>query len=353
MPSHYFDHAATTPVDPRVLREMLPYFSESYGNPHSIHEPGQRARAAVERARRQVAALIGAEDPHQIVFTSGATESNQWALRLFPGGTVSPFEHSSVREPALRLGYRIAPASGPEIQWPEAPGPLVSLMKVGNELGTIFAPEALCGQGFAVHCDATQAVGKVPFEVAAIDFVSLSAHKFYGPKGVGALYLREGLAEPFVIGGGQEEGRRGGTLNVPGIAGMGLAAEFAAEERDEAARQAEACRAALLEALRPLSDWRVHGSAPASPFILSLGFLGIEGQPLVVELDHLGFAVSSGAACSSTMTEPSPVLEAMGIEEAWRPGTLRISFGKANTPASADALGKAVYTCVEKIRNLE
>lgn len=352
----YFDNAATTPLDPRVLEAMLPWLSEDFGNANSIHSPGLHAYAAVERAREKVAAAIGAEDPSEIVFTSGATEANNWVLAAFPGGWVSPVEHSSIWE---QIGPR-GLSSGHEI--PETG--FVSMMAVNNETGGVYGrPRAE-----KVHVDATQAIGKLPFSVEGADFVSFSAHKFHGPKGVGALFARGAeFPAPLLFGGEQESGYRAGTLNVPAIVGMGEAIEIAHSVCEGSMTRAMALEDAVREELEPLSDWHRNGNgmdplrdatggfSPGnlpSPFIVSLSFLGIEGETLVVEMDRRGYAISSGAACSSRSTEPSHVLTALGYPSEWLRGTIRISFGRFNGVDETVEMARTLRECVRSLRRL-
>lgn len=366
----YFDNAATTPLDLRVLAAMRPWMDEHYGNANSIHSLGLRARDAVERARAQVAEAIGAEDPSEIVFTSGATEANNWLLSAFPGAWVSPVEHSSIWEQVEPRGLRVLPNNphewvGSDLISPELDG-LVSLMTVNNETGTQFVlpPAEL------LHTDATQAIGKVPFSVRRppglqpVDYVSFSAHKFHGPKGIGALYARDAnFPPPLLFGGEQESGHRAGTLNVPAIVGMGEAIQIAIDELEERSSKTNELRPIVLGLLEGEADWVENGvqSPPGvsagfqglqpSPYILSLSFLGIEGEALVIDLDRQGFAISSGAACSSRSTEPSHVLTAMGYPLEWIRGTIRISFGAFNTVDAAHILGKCLRTTVSSLRS--
>lgn len=360
----YFDNASTSPLDPRVFDAMLPFLREECGNAHSVHQLGLRARAAVERAREQVAELVGAEDPAEIVFTSGATESNNWVLQAFPDAAVSAFEHASIRVPAARSGAVVLPhkgldvVPGPGFQWEDGRRTrnLVSLMAVNNEIGTIWDPKPWRPFADRVHSDLTQAVGKIPVDVRALDldFASFSAHKFHGPKGIGALYIRgmESIA-PLLSGGDQENGLRAGTLNVPAIVGMGEAARIAAAEQPSNFEQAEQLRQITLDSIGNLADFRVNGGHCVSPFILSLSFLGIEGETLVIELDHAGFAISSGAACSAHNREPSAVLAAIEPDDAWRRGTIRISFGRTNTPEAAERLGLHIRHAVQTLQKLK
>jgi len=350
----YFDNAATTPLDPRVLEAMLPWMQEDYGNANSIHSLGLKARDAVEKARAQVAEAIGAEDPSEIVFTSGATEANNWLLSAYPGAWVSPVEHSSIWEQVGPRGLQIltAPEGGGCIV---PPGQLGSLMRVNNETGAIYEPP----EAPLIHSDLTQAIGKVTTDLSRLHFATFSAHKFHGPKGIGALYARgANFPKPLLHGGEHEAGYRAGTLNVPAIVGMGEAIHISVDSEDHSAHHATHLKKVALEELEGISDW-VANPAPGlaasflgrpSPFILSLSFLGIEGETLVIELDRQGYAISSGAACSSRSTEPSHVLTAMGYPLEWIRGTIRISFGRYNTVEATQALAKALRSTVERLR---
>jgi cysteine desulfurase len=348
----YFDNAATTPLDPRVLADMVPFLTEEFGNAHSIHGFGTRAMAAVDLARARVASLLGAESPDQILFTSGATEANNWVIDAFDRGAISPFEHSAVREPARRKGFEVLSNEGEFIVAPAGRWPVISIMGVNNETGTMWDAHPLRCHAGALHSDMTQAFGKTEQTVEHLDFATFSAHKFYGPKGVGALYFAEAPPEPFILGGEQEHGYRGGTLNVPGIVGMGAAAAIARDELLENRLEAEVLRQIVLDGLRPLADWQVNGGERVSPYILSVSFQKIIGESLVVEADSRGFAISAGAACSSRSAEPSHVLRALGLEDGWLSGTVRISFGRFNSREAAQALAEMLLTGVEKLRTL-
>ncbi len=343
----YFDNAATTPLDERVLEAMLPWMTEHWGNANSPHQMGVEARQAVEWAREQVALLIGAEDPSEVTFTSGATEANNWVLSAYPDAAISPFEHSSIWE---HDGMKVLGNDGWSLHPPATQVELVSVMLVNNETGAILEPpptDAL------LHRDVTQAAGKLPVSLEGVAFASLSAHKFCGPKGVGALYIRSGLdLPPFMHGGEQEWGRRAGTLNVPGIVGMGRAAELAREEQEEHRIHAERLHAVLVEEIEKCSDARLNTHTSNSPYIASVSFLNLEGETLVVELDGQGFAVSSGAACSTGSTEPSHVLTALDIPSEWLRGTVRISFSPYNTVEAVHQLGQALRTSAESLRSL-
>lgn len=354
MNENYFDHAASTPVDPRVLEAMLPYFCEAHGNAHSLHAAGMRARHAVEDAREEVAALLGAEDPEEIIFTSGATESNNWVLQRFSRLAISPFEHPSVAVTGRAQGAHVLVNDRERLFPPIDPVDLVSVMWVNNETGTILDVPGCAEWGIPVHSDLTQATGKVTFDLSKVCFGSLSAHKFYGPKGVGALYARGGCGfDPLLYGGGQESGARAGTLNVPGIVGMGMAARLAREHQAQDHAHASQLREIVLDSLGTFSDWREVRSPAQSPFILNLCFLGLVGESLVVELDCRGFAVSAASACKSGSGAESQALLALGVEPAWARGALRISFGRCNTKESAHALANHLREAVESLRTLE
>lgn len=347
--ARYFDNAATTPVAPEVREAMLPYLGEEGGNAHSIHGWGQRARDAVERARAAIASLMGAEDPSEIVFTSGATEANNWVARGSTRMAISPFEHASMRAPALAAGAQVLPNSGFALCPPEAPCDLVSVMRVNNETGAVLGLQD--GAGVLRHSDVTQALGKLRFPLP--DLASASSHKLYGPKGVGVLYARGAMfPAPLIMGGEQELGHRSGTLNVPGIVGFGRAAELAAESMDDDYARAGACRSALLEAIRDLPDALVIEAPEQSPYIASVCLLGLTGETVLLELDREGFAVSAGPACSSGSSEPSLVLSALGLDERAVRGAIRISFGRHNTPEATQELGRALKSVAERLRKL-
>jgi cysteine desulfurase len=347
MIERYFDNAATSPLDPRVREAMVPWLGARCGNAHSVHEAGRAARAAVERAREQVARLLGAQDPMEVTFTSGATEALNTALASFSRLAISPFEHSAVREPALHRAAEVLANDDYALSSPKHPCDLVAVMAVNNETGAMLeAP-----RGHRTLVDATQAAGKTPFRLG--DLAAISAHKFHGPQGVGALFVRGGeWIEPLLRGGEHENGLRAGTLNVAGIVGMGEAARIAHGEAPADRDRALEMREMVLAELDPVTDWWENRGAAQSPFILSLSFAGVEGETLVLELDRLGYAISSGAACSSRSTEPSHVLTALGYPEARIRGAVRISFGRLNTPEGALAVGRALASAVQTVRNI-
>ena len=361
----YLDHHATTPVDPRVLKAMLPFFSEKFGNPSSrSHRPGWDANDAVERGRKQVAALIGAS-AREIVFTSGATEANN--LAIAGAASAAPAarrhivtvatEHKAVLDPCRALetqGWQVTVlpvaatglvdlAAVEEAVTPDTA--LVSVMLANNEIGVVqpLADVARLAhaQGAIVHTDAVQALGKLPVDVAAldVDLASFSAHKLYGPKGVGALYVKRGIDKRLraqVRGGGQERGLRGGTLNVPGIVGFGAACEVAGQELPVEMPRLGALRDRLWRLLQDeVAGVTLNGAAtPRLPGNLNVSFEGIDGDALLLAITDV--AVSSGAACTSA--EPSHVLTALGLETRRALASLRFGLGRDTT---ADHIAQA------------
>lgn len=358
-PMIYLDHNATTPVDPAVLNAMLPWFTERFGNAGSAHGAGHLAEAAVARAREQVATLLNAT-PAELVFTAGATEALNHALR----GVAEAFpakRHlvlSAVEHPALQALAAWWEAQGGAVTRIPVDGEgrldlaalesalredtaLVAVMAANNESGVIL-PVAEAGRlararGALLLVDATQAVGKVPVDLQAwgADLAVLSAHKFNGPKGVGALFLRRGVRlKPLILGGGQERGRRGGTENVPGVVGFGLAAQLATERLGDMACVAELRDHLETQLLGALPGVKVLGRGAARlPNTSLLAFEGVEGEALLLKLDQAGICVSTGSACSTGHKEPSHVLRAMGVEPAYARGTLRLSLGRTTTAA--------------------
>jgi len=374
----YFDNAADTPLDPRVVEAMQPCLSQCWGNPSSYHKEGREAREAVEQARRQTAKLIGAE-PEEIIFTGGGTESDAMALAGVTAGepchvVTSAIEHPAVLESCLaleRAGVEVTrlpvgvdgvvdPNDLDRAIRPETR--LVSIMAANSVLGTI-QPIAELGaiarrRGVLFHTDAVQAAGKIPLDVRTmpIDLLSISAHKMHGPQGVGALFLRKGLKlRPLVPGGGQENGRRSGSENVAGIVGFGRAAEIASDEMaDEAARLVQ-IRDFLIDAiLEKISNAYLIGHRRLRlPGHICLGFSGMEGDAvkLLLQLDELGFAVSSGSACSAGHAGgPSHVLQALGFNPIKARGSLRISLGRFNTREEAERFAAALPGAVRSLR---
>jgi cysteine desulfurase len=377
----YFDNAATTAPDPRVLEAMRPYFDEHWGNPSSLYVEGRQAREGVDRARAQVASLLGAE-PGEIVFTGSGTEADNMALQgVLLAARVSGAHvvTSAIEHPAVlaccrqleRLGATTTelPVSSEglvdtaDLEAAMRPQTrLVSVMAANNVTGVIQPIAELAEiahrRGALFHTDAVQAVGKTPFDMCsqAIDLLSLSGHKLHGPKGVGALYIREGIQLwPLLPGGGQEQGRRSGTENVAGIAGLGKAAELAAAERaDEAARLVR-IRDHIIEGILATIDnaYLIGHRWRRLPGHICLGFDGLEGEAikLLLELDKQGIAISSGSACSAIHAgQPSHVLAAMGLDPLKARGSLRISLGRFNTMEEADRFLEALPPAVASLR---
>jgi cysteine desulfurase len=376
----YLDHHATTPIDPRVLEAMLPYFDREFGNAASrTHAFGWRAEAAVEVAREEIARAIGASDPREIVFTSGATESNNLALlgvaragrsrgdRVVTLAT----EHSSVLEPCealVREGFTvtIVPVDRDGRADPDAVAAaitpralLVSAGWANGEIGTvqpIAAIARVCHErGVLLHSDAAQALGKVPVQIdAGVDLLSLTAHKLYGPKGVGALWVRPGRPrvriEPLLFGGGHENGLRPGTLPVPLIVGFGRAVAIAVAEREVEAARLLALRQRMLARLQgALSGVTLNGHpSERLPGNLNLGFADVEADALVASLRKL--ALSTGSACSSARPEPSHVLVALGLADATVRSAIRIGLGRTTTTESVDLATEHIVAEVRSLR---
>lgn len=376
----YFDHNATTPVDPRVLEAMLPYYGPEYGNASSLHSFGQDARQGVESARRQVAAQLGC-DAKDVVFTSGGTEADNLAVfgtvRSSPGPSrhvvTTRIEHPAVLnacEQLEREGVDVTylPVSGEGIVAPDDVRAavrfdtvLITVMHANNELGTVQPIEEIASiareSGVPFHTDGVQSFGKVPTRVdeLGVDFFSLSAHKIYGPKGAGALYVRRGLQLAKVqYGGSHERDRRPGTENVPGIVGLGAAAELAGSDReDENARVGRLRDRFESELLSTIPDAHVHAlNSPRLPTTSSVRFDHAESEPLLISLDLQGFAVSSGSACSSGAVKPSHVLTAIGLSRDQAKSTLRFSLGRQTDGEQVDALLAALPGMVERLRIL-
>ncbi len=373
----YLDHNATTPVHPDVLEAMLPFLRDACGNSSSLHWAGRHARQAADGAREAIARLVGAE-PAEVVFTSGATESDNLALRgvaeLHPGGHIvtTAVEHQAVLhtcEALARRGYRVTylrvdHAGRLDLERLEqALTPetcLVSVMLANNETGVIFPVEAigrLCrARGIPFHCDATQAVGKIPVDVRrmGIDLLALSAHKLNGPKGIGALIVRRGVKLcPQQTGGHQERGRRAGTENVPGIAGLGAAARLAAARLAGGKPADVAALRDRLEAriLETVPEVMVNGGeAERLPNTLNGSFRWIEGEGILLALDLAGIAVSSGSACTAGSLDPSHVLLAMGLSREAAQGTVRFSLGYDTTEAHIDYVAETLPPIIERLR---
>jgi len=346
-PENYFDHAATTPVDPRVLAAMLPYFSETFGNANSLHQLGADARRAVEHARNQIAQAIGAEDPSQIIFTSGATEGNNWVISQHKRVAYSPFEHSSVREPVRHRGGAVLPNEGFLVHDDLVTDcDLLAVVGVASETGAAFRVKPT---QTPVLRDVTQLLGHLPLSPSLPSYMTWSAHKLYGPKGIGALYVEDPISlEPMFRGGGHEFGLRSGTLNVPSIVGFGIATQLAVQEQPERLAHTSRLRDVLLDELQANPEVRAILPPSGSPHITTLLLPGLQGETAVIELDRRGFAVSAGPACSSNATLPSTTLLALGLCEQEARSVLRVSTGKANTPNSAADLARAILAILRE-----
>jgi cysteine desulfurase len=371
MKTIYFDHAATTPLDERVLEAMMPYLKNEFGNANSAHHLGQHAKVAVEKAREKVAQILNAE-PSEIIFTSGGTESDNAAIRgsltIRKGKTEiisSELEHHAVLHPvefSKLSGHKpvyVKPDSEGHIQV-DSFAELISeetamatLMHVNNEIGVVNPikemAEACREKGVPFHTDAVQSVGKIPVDVKelGVDLLSASGHKIYGPKGIGLLYVRSGAVwMPWMQGGSQERRRRGGTLNVPGIVGFAKALEISISEMEENTRKYKDLQQHLLTKLHKVfgEKARLNGSREAAvAHINNISFLaedgrGVDGEMLILNLDIEGICVSNGSACTSGAMEPSHVLTGIGLEEKQANSSIRISFGKSNTIEDVDYL---------------
>ncbi len=372
----YLDYNATTPVDPRALEAMLPFLRGEFGNPSSLHWFGQRSRAAVEEARERVARLVGAE-PAEIVFTASGSESDNMALRGVAAKAkpsrrtlvTSAIEHHAVLNAAKALrdeGWRLAVVGVGEdgsLDFADLDArldqtsALVSVMLANNETGVVqpFAEVARLAhaRGAIVHCDAVQAAGKIPIDVRAldVDLLTLSAHKLYGPKGIGCLYVRRGTPmAPLVRGGGQERNRRAGTENVPGIAGFGAAATLALESLAADAARLCALRDRLETRLLACPGARRNGAEPRLPNTANVSFEGTEAENLLIALDLEGVAVSTGAACAAGAVEPSHVLRAMGLPPERVQSSLRLSLGRPTTEEEIDRAADVITAVVERQR---
>jgi cysteine desulfurase len=376
----YLDYAATTPTDPEVVRAMLPYFSETFGNPSSAHEFGRDARAAVEAARESVAALLGAKAA-EIVFTSGGTESNNFAIKGVAYANrnkgnhiiTSSIEHHAVTEPCHFLekqGFEVTvlPVDRYGMVDPDTLGKaitdrtiLISVMHANNEIGTI-QPLAEIGRlardkGIYFHTDAVQTFAHIPFTVESlnVDLLSLSAHKFYGPKGAGAIYIRKGTRiNSFMHGGEQEGKRRASTHNVPGIVGLSRAVEIAREKlQEEMATQTRLRDRLIRGVLERIDHSRLNGHPTERlPNNANVSIEFVEGESMLLSLDMEGIACSTGSACSSGSLDPSHVLLALGLSHEMAHGSLRFSLGRFTGEGDIDRVLEALAPIVEKLRRM-
>ncbi|EIJ44040.1 cysteine desulfurase family protein [Beggiatoa alba B18LD] len=371
----YLDYNATTPLDPRVLEAMLPYLQQLHGNASSVHHYGRRVRAAIDHAREQVANLVNAH-PSQIIFTSGGTEANNLALK----GTachvdigrilISRIEHASLYTPALSLerqGWTVDYLPVDDLgrvkqDYLNIPPDtrLISVMTANNETGVIQPIQPIANycqtHRIVFHTDASQAVGKIPIDFAAmgVNLMTLSGHKFYAPLGCGVLITdKTTLLEPLLHGGGQEKGLRGGTENIPAIVGLGKAAELVCDELEQRQRHTRQLRDQLETLLHTLPSVKILAEhAERLPNTLMITVAGFTGETLLMGLDRLGFAVSSGSACHSEKTEPSHVLLAMGIDPINAKSAIRISLGIHNTLEDIQQFYQALKKQIEQTQLL-
>ena len=381
----YLDSAASTPVADEVIAEMLPYMKQQYGNPSSIHKFGREAARAIQLARKRVAELIGAASPREIIFTSGGTESDNLALK---GAAMyirnnspkkvriitSSIEHDAILETCKdleRMGFSITylPVTKEGLirrqdlknAISSSDVALVSIMYANNEVGTIQPVEELAEithqANVPFHTDAVQAVGKIPINVKDqhIDMMSLSSHKINGPKGVGALYIRNGLKiDPIIYGGGQESSLRSGTENVPGIVGFGKACELAFKNIDQYQKNISELRDYLIEKiLHEIPHSRLNGAhVNRIPSNAHFTFFGVNGEDLIIKLDENGIAASTGSACSVKKQKPSHVLKAMGFSYEEITGSLRLSFGMHNTKEEMNRTANILLNIIQELRVL-
>ena len=378
----YFDNDASTAVHPEIVKEMLPYFDSQYGNPSSIHQFGRKAKNAIQKARKQVAALIGAE-PDEILFTSGGTESNNTILYGIPklqGSHLdqnhiitSSIEHEAILQPCKEfenIGIKITylPVDEHGIVDPNdiansinSHTVLVSIMLANNEVGTIQPIKEIseiCKKyQIPLHTDAVQAVGKVPINVKelGVDALSVSSHKINGPKGIGALFIKKGLrVSPQILGGGQENGMRSGTENVASIVGFGKACEIAKERLNENISHFQTLHSSMLSrVIKEIPHVKLNGHSEKRIFNnIHLTFLGVNGEDLIIKLDEHGIAASTGSACSVHTQKASHVLKAMGFNHEQITGSLRMSFGYLNTLDEVDQAIEVLKKVVAELRSV-
>ena len=378
----YLDNAASTAVHPEVVKEMLPYFDVQYGNPSSIHQFGRKAKNAIQKARKQVAALIGAE-PDEILFTSGGTESNNTILYGIPKSRgpkfvlnhiiTSSIEHEAILEPCRDLeknGVKVTylpvdehgivnPNDITNLVNPQTV--IVSVMFANNEVGTIQPIKEIskiCNKyQIPLHTDAVQAVGKVPINVKelGVDALSISSHKINGPKGVGALFIKKGLTiAPEILGGGQENGMRSGTENVASIVGFGKACEIAKERLNDNISHFQTLYSSILSSVvKEIPHVKLNGHPEKRIFNnIHLTFLGVNGEDLIIKLDEHGIAASTGSACSVHTQKASHVLKAMGFNHEQITGSLRISFGYMNTLNEVNQTVEVLKKVVAELRKV-
>jgi len=376
----YFDHSATTRVLPEVEEAMLPFLTEKWGNPSSLHSFGREAKVAVEESRKSLARLLNC-DPTEIIFTSGGTESDNLAIKgvaMYKGKTKghiisTRIEHHAVLEPCgwlKRFGFEVTflPASpeglvdaGEVERAIRNDTVLISVMMANNEIGTIQPYKEIGSiardRNIPFHTDAVQAIGKMPLDVKAdnIDLLSLSGHKFHGPKGIGALYVRKGTKiEPVIHGGGQERGLRSSTENVPGIVGIGKAAELARRDLESTSQKMKSLRDKMIKSVPEIVPRSYVNGHKTRRLVNNAHFRFdfIEGEGLILQLDFKGIAASTGSACSTGALEPSHVLLAMGLTHEQAHGSLRVTLGRENTEEEVDYLLEVLPGVVSKLREI-
>jgi cysteine desulfurase len=376
----YMDHSATTPVAPEVLAAMLPYFGEKFGNASSLHRSGREAKEALEDSREKVAALLGAR-AEEIIFTSGGTESDNLALKGIARKNRKLGKHiitTQIEHPAILETCRALEKEGFEVTYLPVTGEglvelstleasirpdtiLISVMHANNEVGTIQPLEEIgrlaAERDIYLHSDAVQSVGKIPVNVddLGVDLLSLSAHKLYGPKGVGALYIRKGTKlESIIQGGGHERRLRSGTENISGIVGLARAAELAERDMPREAERLAGLRDRLAElVLGKVKDAWINGTMKKRlPGNLNFGFKYVEGESLLLFLDSKGICVSTGSACSSHKLEPSHVLISLGLKPEECHGSLRITLGMSNTLDEVEYVAESIVEAVERFRGI-
>ena len=377
----YFDHSATTPVLPEVAQAMAGFLTENYGNPSSVYETGSATKVALQEARESITALLGADDPKEIIFTAGGSEADNLAIKGVAdakrkGGrhiVTSTIEHPAVMESVKHLeknGFQATyvPADAKGMVDPADVAAaltdetiLVSIMLANNVVGTIQPIKEIAAlvreKGIDFHTDAVQAVGNVLINVneLGVDMLSISGHKFHGPKGVGALYIRKGMRiNPIIHGGGQERGKRSGTENVPGIIGLARALEVAEREREEKTERLTVLRERLVKGVLGSIDEVIYLGDPVRrlPGNACFSFKFVEGESLILNLDMMGIAASSGSACSSHSLEPSHVILAMGYSAVDAHGSLRITLGRSSTEAEVDELLRVLPGIVTRLRRM-
>lgn len=377
----YLDHNATTQTHPEVVKALIPYYETYFGNASSIHQSGREAKKALEEARGNVASLIGAKSPDEIVFTGGGTEADNFAVmgvaRALKGKgnhiITSSIEHLAVEKPCKFLeknGFEVTYLPVDQYGVVDIAALkeaitdktiLITVMYANNEVGTIEPIKEIAKiakeKGITVHTDSVQAIGKIPVDVQDLgaDLASLSAHKFYGPKGVGALYIKKGTKiTPMQLGGHHEKNRRAGTENIPGIVGMGKAAQIAAKTiKDESAKM-RALRDRLHKGIEgSVKETRLNGHPDMRlPNTLNISFEYLEGESIILNLDMEGVSVSTGSACTSGSLEPSHVLTAMGVPVVSAQGSIRFSLGRINSESDIDYLLEKLPPIIDRLRKM-